>query len=173
MVAIKKNKVLFKLICFFTVILILTILFVGCSAYKKIPSDPNEIQGYFIPDGYYDSYVYDCYEFQYSRIYSEYKYINSEHFMNNQSYHKVAYDEVEFIKEHFSYAYSCSYGFDELYEKDHNFMWYNYEEQVKVGDYVRVYSPDSNDDAFVRYHKFDLYYFDVELNSLFYIHCFG
>lgn len=119
----------------------------------------------YVPTGYISSYEYWDDSFQDFTDYCEYYYDSDSAFENNRNYTEVTEDDLENIKGYYNYV---GHFFEEFLEGEVNFN-FNADTQVKAGDYVLIINENDETGA-KKYDDFDVYYFDTDNNTLYYIH---
>ena len=152
-------------VAFISMLLISLIIFfiIGCSAAVVSDWDKYGVQTTL---WFSDSkHAYSSGGFQDYTDYGEYHFNNAtiEKFKDSKWYTQVADKDVEYIKSYFEEFEGClgycwyadSYSFDK-------------DKQINAGDYFRIYN--RYDEPGEKYYNYDVYYVDLETNTVYFIH---
>ena len=135
-------------------ILALIIFFSGCS--RETISE--------IPKGYIYDYEYHDGGWQDFTYYEKYIYPNADKFINNDYYRMISVEDIDNIKGYFE---NFKYWIKNCDEYDFN------DSIINAGDYVMIKTLEGQPIGQSKYGKYDnyhVYFFDIETNTLFYIH---
>ncbi len=141
-------------------VLILVLLITGCSM-----QDNNNVR---IPKGYIDSQEYfDKDGFQDYTDYAKYIYSSKNVIVDNKEYKKITSEDIENIIGYFD-------NFHDWMETSNRLNEYDFEKSIiNEGDYIKIITKEGKNIGNAKYEKYDdysVYFFDIETNTLYYIH---
>ncbi len=132
-------------------------LFIGCSGKPK-----------YVPDGYTEcKEYYDESGFQDYTDFCIYKYDSADSFIANKAYSKIGELDIENVKGYFEH-------FERIMKLENRMDEYTFDiASVSFGDYVRIETKEGKPIGESRYGKYDdynVYFFDTDTKTLYYIH---
>lgn len=96
-----------------------------------------------------------------------YRYDSADYFTNNKAYSKIGEADIETVKEFFE-------DFKGVMESQERLDEYKFDTaSISSGDYVRIETKEADfggETPFDNYVSYDVYFFDVETLTLYYIH---
>lgn len=121
----------------------------------------------FIPKNFIDKEEYFSSSIQDYTDYAKYIYKDNNEIKNNTNYDTVKKENIENIKEYFNEFKNIMESEERLNEYDFN------TNQINEGDYYKIVTKEGQYIGDTKYDKFDdysVYFYDIDKNTLYYIH---